>query len=150
MVSPEPGSLSLNVTPFLTSWVICCRLRNLSAWTCPCVNRERCSHLLHLNLACECFLWTHQVADMEMLLSRLQVHCVFCLFVLGSHSRHMEAPRQGVKPELQLAAYTTATATPDPSRICDLHHSSWQCRILNPLSETRDQTRNLLVPSQSR
>ena len=24
--------------------------------------------------------------------------------------------------------------------ICNLHHSSWQCQILNPLSETRDQT----------
>ena len=24
--------------------------------------------------------------------------------------------------------------------ICDLHHSSWQCGILNPLSKARDQT----------
>ena len=28
------------------------------------------------------------------------------------------------------------TAMPDPSHICDLHHSSQQRRILNPLSET--------------
>ena len=35
----------------------------------------------------------------------------------------------------------------DPSCLCDLHHSSWQCRILNPLSEARDRTRNLMVPS---
>ena len=54
----------------------------------------------------------------------------------------------GVKSELQLPAYTTATATPDPSLICHLHHSSWQRQILNPLSEARDQTRNLMVPSQ--
>ena len=40
----------------------------------------------------------------------------------------------GVKSELQLLAYTTAMATPDPSHVCDLH------RILNPLSEARDQT----------
>ena len=40
--------------------------------------------------------------------------------------------------ELQLLAYTTATATSDPSLICDLYHSSWQCQILNPLSEARD------------
>ena len=33
------------------------------------------------------------------------------------------------------AAYTTAIATPDLSRVCDLHHSSRQLRILNPLSE---------------
>ena len=43
--------------------------------------------------------------------------------------------------------YTTATATPDPSLVCDLHHSSWQGWILNPLNETRDQTCNLMVPS---
>ena len=28
----------------------------------------------------------------------------------------------------------------DPSHICDLHHISRQCQILNPLSEARDQT----------
>ena len=33
------------------------------------------------------------------------------------------------------AVAATATATPDPSRICDLHHSSWQCWILNPLGQ---------------
>ena len=36
---------------------------------------------------------------------------------------------------------------PDPSRVCDLHYSSQQRRILNPLSEARDGTRNLMVPS---
>ena len=36
----------------------------------------------------------------------------------------------------------------DPSRVCDLHHSSWQCQILNPLSEVRDRTRNLMFPSR--
>ena len=39
--------------------------------------------------------------------------------------------------ELQLPAYATATATWDPSRVHP-HHSSQQCRILNPLSEVRD------------
>ena len=52
----------------------------------------------------------------------------------------MQVPRLGVDLELQPPAYTTATATPDLSRICDLHHSSWQCRILNPVSEARDRT----------
>ena len=59
----------------------------------------------------------------------------------------MEVPRLGVKSELRLLAYTTATATPDPSHICDLHYSSWQCGILNPLSEARDRTHNLMVTS---
>ena len=48
------------------------------------------------------------------------------------------------------AAYTRATATQDTSRICDLHHSSWQSRILNPMNEARDQTCNFTVPSQIR
>ena len=34
-------------------------------------------------------------------------------------------------------AYTTATAARDLSLICDLHHGSGQCQILNPLSEAR-------------
>ena len=45
-------------------------------------------------------------------------------------------------------SYTTATATQDPSRICDLHHSSWQHWILNPLNEARDQTHELMNPTQ--
>ena len=52
----------------------------------------------------------------------------------------MEVPRLGVKLELQLLAYTTATAMPDPSLVYDLHHSSWQYQLLNHLIEARDQT----------
>ena len=59
----------------------------------------------------------------------------------------MEAPRLGAKAELQLLAYATATATPDPSHVFDLHHSSRQCRILDPLSEARDGTHILIDPS---
>ena len=70
----------------------------------------------------------------------------FSLF-LGPHPWHMEAPRLGVHSELQLPAYATATATPDPSRIWDLHHSSGHCWILNPLSEASDQTHILMDTS---
>jgi len=62
----------------------------------------------------------------------------FCF--VGPYSWHVEVPRIGVQLELQLPAYITATATQDPSHICDLHHSSWPCWILNPLSEARDRT----------
>ena len=58
----------------------------------------------------------------------------------------MEVPRLGVESELQLLAYTAATATPDPSHICDICHSLWQRWILNPLSEARDQAHILGVP----
>ena len=59
----------------------------------------------------------------------------------------MEVSRLEVKSELQLPAYTTTTARQDPSRVCDLHHGSQQCWILNPLSGARDQTRILMDPS---
>ena len=52
----------------------------------------------------------------------------------------MEVSRLGVELELQLPAFAIATATQDPGHICDLHHSSQQCQILNPLSKARDQT----------
>ena len=57
------------------------------------------------------------------------------LFFLGLYLRHVEVPRLGVESELQLPAHTTATATQDPRCACDLHHSSRQHHILNPLSE---------------
>ena len=44
-------------------------------------------------------------------------------------------------------AYARATEAPDPSHICKSHHSSQQRQILNPLSEARDRTCNLKVPS---
>ena len=68
------------------------------------------------------------------------IHLFFCLFVfLGPHPWHVEVPRLEVESELQLLAYTTATATAmqDPSCVCDLHHSLRQCQILNPLSKAR-------------
>ena len=51
----------------------------------------------------------------------------------------MEVPRLRVKSELQLLATATATVTPDPSHISDLHLSSQQHLILNPRSEARDR-----------
>ena len=52
----------------------------------------------------------------------LEAFLFFCF--LGPH-------RLGVESELQLL--DTATATPDPSRVCDLHHSSRRHQILNPM-----------------
>ena len=65
----------------------------------------------------------------------------------GLHPQHMQVPRLGVELELSLPAYARATATLDPSLFYNLHHSSWQRRILNPLSKVRDRTCNLIVPS---
>ena len=67
---------------------------------------------------------------------------------LWPHPWHMKVPRLEVESELQLPAFAIATAMPDPSQVCDLHHSSWQCWILNPLSEARDRTSILMDTSQ--
>ena len=80
----------------------------------------------------------------------IQLSFIFCF--LGLYLWHMEIPRLGVKSELQLLAYATATAAATatwvPSCVCNLHHSSWQRCILNSLSEARDQTRILMDSSQ--
>ena len=53
------------------------------------------------------------------------------LFVfMGPHPWHTKVLRLRVKSELQQLAYTTATATWDLSRLCDLHHSSRQLWVL--------------------
>ena len=66
---------------------------------------------------------------------------LFILFIFGLFRATPAAyggSRLGVKLELQLLAYMAATATADLSTTCNLHHSSQQSRILNPLSKARD------------
>ena len=70
----------------------------------------------------------------------------FFLFV-GCTCGIWRLPGWGPIRELQLPACARATATQDPSHLCDLPHSSQQRRILNPLNEARDWTRNLMVAS---
>ena len=70
----------------------------------------------------------------------------FCF--IGLHLQHMEGPRLGVKSELQLPGYATTRAMPDPSPLCDLHHSLHQCQILSPLSEAGDWTCLLMDTSR--
>ena len=74
--------------------------------------------------------------------------CFVVLLFLGPHPWHMEVSRLGVESQLEMSAYTTATATRDLSHICELHHSSWKRWILNPLSEAKDPTCVLMDASQ--
>ena len=67
----------------------------------------------------------------------------FSFSFLGPHPWHMEVPGLGVESELQLLIYTTVTAMPDLSHVCNLLRSLWQHGIFNPLSEARDWTHNL-------
>ena len=62
------------------------------------------------------FLWIFPLCFMQKLFSFF-----FFLFFLELDPWQIEVPRLGVKSELQLWAYTTATATQDPTCICDLH-----------------------------
>ena len=64
-------------------------------------------------------------------------------FFWGQHQWHMEVPRLGVESELQLPAYTTATAPQELSH-------KLQCRMPHPLSEATDQTHILMDTNQIR
>ena len=82
----------------------------------------------------------------------LYMNYIVCFFFSFLHFRVVPTAYGGSQArgliEATAAAYTTATAIPHPSRVCNLHHSSRQRQILNPLSEARDRTCNLMVPSQ--
>ena len=87
--------------------------------------------------------------DKSFISTNLKIY-FFIFFSFEGHTpRHMEVPRLGVESELLPLAYARATAMPNPSHVCNLHHSSRQCQILNPLSKPgRDRIRNLMVPSR--
>ena len=71
---------------------------------------------------------------------------LFCLLLFrAAPMAHRSSQARG-QLELQLLAYTTATIMWDQSCICDLHHSSWQRCILNPLSEAMDQIHVFMDP----
>ena len=129
-------------TTATATWDPCyvCNLHH-SSQQCRILNplskaRDRTHNLMVPGWICFCCAtWEHQ-------------HTFIISPFLGLLLWHMEVSRLGVKSEIHLPAYTTATATWDPSHFCDLHHSSWQCRIPKPLSEARDQTHNLKFLSQ--
>ena len=72
----------------------------------------------------------------------------FYLFILlGLHPQHTKVPRLGVKSELQLLAYTTSTAVPDPSQVGNLLCNLQPRWNLNSLSRARDRTLVLVATS---
>ena len=87
-----------------------------------------------LEEACPCYsltllFTTHIIVHNSHFVFELYLLFFFFLSFLGPHPRHMEVLSLSVKSELRLLAYTTATATRDPSHVCDLHPSSWQCWV---------------------
>ena len=70
----------------------------------------------------------------------LKFYLFFCF--LGPCPRHMEVPTLGVESEPQSQQHRIWATS-----VWDLHHSSRQCWILNPLSEAWDWTLILMDPS---
>ena len=79
-------------------------------------------------------------------LTHRYVHCLsyisslFFFFFSWPQLWHMEVPKARGQTGTAVRAYTTATATPDTSHICNLHCSLRQRWILNPLTQARDRT----------
>ena len=112
-----------------------------------------------LSLSLESFQHTGQMftGSHSVICTDRDLHSCFCFFIwvffffcffLELHLWHMEVPRLGVELELQLPAYSIATAMWDPSQVCNLHRSSQQCQILDPLSKARNRTHILMDTSQ--
>ena len=93
-------------------------------------------HVIYLRSPRSFWQWEGKSNHSEYVLNIL----FFFFSYVGLHLLHMEVPRLGVKSEVQLQAYTTATAMGDPSRICNLCCTLQQGGIPNPLSEVRDWT----------
>ena len=89
----------------------------------------------------------HYIPMTSILLTEFCIFFFVCFGLFWAASTAYEVPRLGVESELQLPTYFTATVSPDLSHTCDLHHSSWQHCILNPLSEDKDRTLILMDTS---
>ena len=94
--------------------------------------------------------WIHLKLGLGFCLLRthLGLFFFFSFILLRATPAGYGSSRLGVKSELEPLAYATAIATRDPSHVCNLHYSSGECWILNPLSEARDWVHILTVTSQ--
>ena len=121
-----------------------CHLRH----SCKCWIVNSLQHMGISNSQASCLLSRMKQEPWEMQLppsTYLYYYYYYYYYCfLGPQSWHMEV--RG-RIQVQLPADTTGEATWDPSHICGLHYSSWQCRILNSLREGRDRTHNLMDSS---
>ena len=79
-------------------------------------------------------------------LKKMQAKSFIYLFIFAFQGCTCGTWKLQAKDPIGAAAY--ATATSDPSCVCDLYHNSWQCQFLNPLSKARDRTHILMDTSQ--
>ena len=71
---------------------------------------------------------------------------VFFFFFRASPVAYGSSPARGQIGASVASLRHSHTRSEPLSHVCNLHHSSWQCWILTPLSEARDQTHNLWFP----
>ena len=126
--------------------------QSCSCWPVPQPQHHRVLHPLNKARGWTwVFMNTSWVCYHRAMTGPPNVETLFLAFLfvcLGPHPRHMVVPRLGLNrsyscwptPQPQQLRICVATATRDPSPVCDLHHNSQQCWILNPLSKDRDRT----------
>ena len=98
-------------------------------WECKLVKtlwRTVCGFLRELNTECDTAISLLGIYTDKTIIQKdtytsmfTAVLFFFFFFFFWLHPGHLEVPRVGVKLELKLPAYTTATATPDPSHVCN-------------------------------
>ena len=71
----------------------------------------------------------------------------FCLF-RATPLAHGGSQARGQVRAVAAGLHLSHITTQDLSCVCNLHHSLWQCQILNPRGEARDQTCILMDASQ--
>ena len=101
---------------------------------------------------CSIFLMHKNILNVYYRCTYLQIYviifswlryCLFFFFLMLFRATPAVRKFPGER-SYQSYSYTTVTAMQDPSHICDLHHSSRQRCILNPLSKARDRIHILM------
>ena len=124
--SPLLGSLQQPTSYFLPA------VPQVKAHPCPFPDSQTGQEDRAGSSTCFCWKLTWQAPVFTPSLS------LFFLLFTAAPVVYSISQARGRESELQLPACTIATATWDPSLVCNLHHSSRQCWILNPLSRARD------------
>ena len=109
---------------------------------------DECKRVSWFNYFKQSYLYLVHFSKNKLAINYLLTLTFFFFLLFRAPPAAYGGSQTGVESELQLPAYATAAATSDLSRVCDLHHSSWQRQILNPLNEIGDRTLNLTVPSR--
>ena len=94
----------------------------------------------------EYLLSNRRIQTLSLELHKSFLFCFVFVFSRATGAAHGSSQARGLIRAVA-AGLHQATAMRHPSRICNLHHSSQQRQFLNPLSEARDRTYNLMVPS---